>query len=246
MALIAALLLLLQAPGTNPYTTAEDIGMGKKLYGGRCAGCHGPTGDGGKGANLAAPVLPRAQDDAALYRVIRNGIPESEMPGHNMTPREIWQMAAFVRTLGSAGSERMNGDASRGEAIVRGKGGCLQCHLVNGEGGNLGPALTDIGLRRSPAYLRVKLTDPAREPAGNFSQARLKTKGGQTLHGVVLNQDTWSIQIRGMNSRIHSLWKDDLAEIKVERQTVMPSYAVRLTASELDDIVAFLMTRGGR
>ena len=47
---------------------------------------HGPAGNGGKGANLAVPSLPRAQTDIALYKVIRYGLPETEMPGANMTP----------------------------------------------------------------------------------------------------------------------------------------------------------------
>src|SRR4051794_10250300 len=131
----------------NPNTTAADIAMGRKLYAGRCAGCHGPQGDGGKGANLATPVLSRAQDDLGLYRVIRYGLPETEMPSHNMTEREIWQMAAYVRTLGQAGQQDASGDSQRGASIVRSKGACLQCHVLNGEGGQTGPALTDIGKR---------------------------------------------------------------------------------------------------
>ena len=252
MELLPALLFLMQSmtsePGvaSNPYTTADDVAMGKKLYDGRCAGCHGPSGDGGKGANLASPVLPRGQNDVALYRTIRFGIPESEMPGHNMTPREIWQMAAYVRALGVVGTEKITGDPARGEAIARNKGACLQCHLMNGEGGNLGPALTDIGRRRSAAYLRLKLTDPARDLSGNFSQAKLKARSGQTLQGVVLNEDTWSIQVRDTKGRVHSFWKEDLAELKVERQTLMPAYAERLSPSELDDVVAFLATTGSR
>src|SRR5689334_25072372 len=100
------------------------------MYAGRCAGCHGPSGNGGKGANLAAPSLPRAQTDIALYKVIRYGIPETEMPGANMTQREIWQLAAFVRTLGALSTERVEGDPDRGRRIFAGKGGCLQCHSV--------------------------------------------------------------------------------------------------------------------
>ena len=34
----------------NPHTSEADVAMGKKLYAGRCAGCHGPNGDGGKGS----------------------------------------------------------------------------------------------------------------------------------------------------------------------------------------------------
>src|SRR5438309_622855 len=76
----------------NPYTSPADIALGKKLFAARCAGCHGPGGDGGKGANLAVSILPRATDDRSLYRIIRYGLPETEMPGLNMAPSEIWQV----------------------------------------------------------------------------------------------------------------------------------------------------------
>jgi len=65
---------------SNPYTAGADLEQGKRLYGGRCAGCHGPAGNGGKGANLATPSLSRAQTDIGLYTVIRYGLLETEMP----------------------------------------------------------------------------------------------------------------------------------------------------------------------
>src|SRR5947209_20196731 len=96
--------------GKNPFTSKADIQSGQKLFAGRCAGCHGPTGDGGKGANLAVALLPRASDDRSLYRIIRYGLPETEIPGSNMTPAEIWQVAGFVRTLGRVQGEALSGD----------------------------------------------------------------------------------------------------------------------------------------
>jgi putative heme-binding domain-containing protein len=228
----------------NPYTTAADLEQGRKMYAGRCAGCHGPTGDGGKGTNLATPVLPRGQTDIALYRVIRYGLPETEMPSHNMTQREIWQMAAHVRTLGGAGEHPTRGDARKGQTLVRGKGQCLQCHVLNGEGGHLGPSLTGIGSRRSPAYLRTKLIKPEQDLAGDFSIVKLSTRAGRKLTGVRLNEDTWSIQVRDANLGLHSFWKQDLVDLTVERRTPMPSYAKQLSDQELNDIVAFLASTG--
>src|SRR4051794_38472009 len=93
-------MLDLPAVSTNPLTGPADVEVGKKLYKGRCAGCHGPSGDGGKGSSLATPTLPRGHNDVALFRIIRYGIPETEMPAHNMTEREIWQICTYVRTLG--------------------------------------------------------------------------------------------------------------------------------------------------
>ena len=223
----------------NPNTSAADVALGKKLYNGRCAGCHGPTGDGGKGANLAIPVLSRASDDLSLYRIIRYGLPDTEMPSHNMAPREIWQTAAFVRSLGQIRTETVAGDPRRGAEIMH-KSGCLGCHIVNGEGQDIGPSLTGIGQRRSPSYLKNKLTDPSQDLSGDFKLIHLTTKRGTKITGIWMNEDTWSIQVRELNNVIHSFWKDDLADLTVERRTLMPSYKGKLGPDEINDIVAYL------
>jgi putative heme-binding domain-containing protein len=157
-----------------------------------------------------------------------------------MTPREIWQIAAYVRSLGRVPNEPVSGDAKRGRELVRGKGGCLQCHVIAGEGGQTGPALTDIGIRRSPSYIRTKLLDPDKDLSGNFSQVRLTTRNGHKVSGIRLNEDTWSIQVRDMSNRLHSFWKQDLIDLKVEQRTLMPSYREQLKDDQVNDVVAYL------
>jgi cytochrome c oxidase cbb3-type subunit III len=239
-----ALLLLqtldLPAVAKNPHTTAADLAQGKKLYLGRCAGCHGPGGDGGKGANLATPSLSRATDDLGVFRIIRYGIPDSEMPRHLMSDREIWQVMAFVRSLGQVERTALPGTPERGRQLVRGKAGCLQCHSIAGEGGHTGPVLTQIGTRRSAAWLRAKLLDAKTEVAPDFRTVQLATRSGQKVSGVRLNEDTWSIQVRDMGGKLHSFWKSDVSSLKLDPATIMPSYRDRLTAAEMDDVIAYL------
>ncbi|MBL8211025.1 MAG: c-type cytochrome [Bryobacterales bacterium] len=229
----------------NPYAAAADIALGQKLYKGRCAGCHGLTGDGGKGANLAVRDLPRAQTEQALYRVVRYGIPETEMPATLMAPREVWQIAAFVRSLGSASQDATRGNAAAGEQVVSAKGGCLQCHAIGLKGGRMGPALSDIGGKRSPGHLRGKLLDPAADLVDTFRLATVTTKDGRKITGVRLNEDPFSIQIRDFSDGIHSFFKEQLASVHVERRTTMPSYKGRLSAAEIEDVVAYLLTLRG-
>ncbi len=224
----------------NPFTSQADVEMGKKLFAGRCAGCHGPSGDGGKGANLGVPVLPRASEDLSLYKVIRYGLPETEMPPSFMAPKEVWQVAAFVRTLGQIRREPLTGDSARGGQLVRGKGGCLQCHVVGKEGGLMGPSLSDVGIRRSAAHLRGKLLDPAGDIPDQFRLVELTPRSGPRISGIRLNEDTWTIQLRDFGGKFHSFTKQDLTNLKAEKRTPMPSYRGRFDAAEINDVVAYL------
>ena len=63
--LVLALPLLAQVdleyiiPKANPNTSPADLARGEQLFKGQCAGCHGPKGEGGRGAVLAQPRLTR-------------------------------------------------------------------------------------------------------------------------------------------------------------------------------------------
>jgi putative heme-binding domain-containing protein len=237
-----------EIPKENPYTTESDVARGKQLFNGQCAQCHGPAGEGGRGANLARPQLPRAADDASLFHVLHDGIRGTEMPGaYAMTDHEMWQVAAFVRTLGRAASEKVPGDPEQGRRLFNDKGGCLRCHSVNGTGGIVGPALTEIGARRSAAFLRNTLLDPDSTLPEGFAMVRVQTKDGQRLTGVRLNEDIWSIQFRDPAGGLRSFWKDDLKDLHKDfTKSPMPSFRGVFSESELTDVISYLVSlRGG-
>ncbi len=238
-------LQVIDLPDKNPFTSAADVLLGQRIFTGRCAGCHGPVGEGGKGANLAVPELPRATDDPSLYRVIRHGIADTEMPGTLLEPKEIGQVAAYVRTLGRISSAPVNGDAARGQQLFAGKGGCLQCHALGLEGGQMGPTLTGIGRRRGPGHLRAKLETPAADVPEYFRVVKLTTRQGQSVQGIRLNEDTWSVQLRDMSGKPQSYWKSDLTAFSSERRTLMPSFKGRFSEQEIDDLVAYLSSQRG-
>lgn len=236
-----------EIPRQNPYQSESDVSRGKQLFLGHCAPCHGPTGDGGKGANLARPTLPRATGHAALFRVIRDGVPGTEMPGAwEMIDHEIWQVAAFVRTLGRAPVEIASGDRDRGEQLFRTKGKCLQCHTVGGAGGRMGPVLTEVGFRRSAAFLRKTLIDPQSTIAEGFMFLELITKDKRRISGIRLGEDTYTIQLRDLSDRLYSFWKRDLLEIhKDDTHTPMPSFRGTFSDAEMEDVIAYLLSLRG-
>jgi len=222
-------------------STAQDLARGKRLFEGQCAVCHGITGTGGKGANLAQPRLRRATSNQQLFAVIQDGIEGTEMPeGWQMTDREIWQVAGYVRSLGRTAAAISKGDAKRGEAIYAAQG-CAGCHIVQGQGGSLGPELTEIGARRSPEYLRQALLDPGAAVPDRFLILTLTTRAGAKIRGMRLNEDSFTIQIKSAADRFHSFRKTDLADIEREfGKSLMPNYQGKLTPAEIDNVVAYL------
>jgi putative heme-binding domain-containing protein len=237
-----------QIPKNNPFQSASDLARGKQLFLGHCAPCHGPEGNGGKGANLAQPTLPRGSDDAALFRTIQDGIQGTEMPkAWEMTDHEVWQVAAFVRTLGRvAASETTSGNAARGRELARSRGNCLHCHVIAGEGTSMGPELSEVGLRRSASYLRRTLLDPKTSIPPGYAFVELVATGNQRMSGFRLAEDTYSIQIRELNGRLHSYWKSELSEFRKDNsRTPMPSFKTTLSDGEREDVVAYLLTLRG-
>jgi putative heme-binding domain-containing protein len=234
------------AAGTEPKVklpnSRADLSRGEKLFQVHCARCHGHAGEGERGPALTRARLTRAPDDAALLRILQQGIRGTEMPGADaMSDREQKQTAAYVRSLGKVPAKPVPGDAARGAEIYRGKGNCAGCHSIHGEGGIVGPDLSAIGDSRSAVYLRESLVNPNAAVPEGYLLVTVVTSTGQRVTGQKLNEDSFSIQLRNGEGRSYSFWKKDVAQI--ERQTgksAMPSYQGQLSDTELTDVVAYL------
>lgn len=227
--------------------TAADLARGKKLYLGGCTYCHGPTGDGGKGADLSRQELVRAKSDGDLARIIENGIPGTEMPAAwHMTRREVTQVAAFVRSLAKVDVRAVPGNAARGKAIYA-KQGCGGCHTIKQDahysGGYMGPDLSSIGLKRNAAHLREAVVDPAASLPDGFVPATVVTKAGKTVKGRRVHEDTFSVAVRDGAGNNHAFAKDEVKSITLDLKTSpMPSYKDKVTGADLDDLVAYLVS----
>jgi putative heme-binding domain-containing protein len=223
-------------------SSRADLVTGEQLFQNHCALCHGLKGGGGRGPILAQAKLSRAPDDAALLKVIEDGIRGTEMPGaDSMSEREMKQTAAYVRSLGKVPQQPVPGNPTRGAEIYRGKGNCATCHSIKGEGGISGPDLAGIGGRRSAGYLRESLVDPGAAVPEGYLLVTVVTKDGHNVTGVRVNEDSFSLQIRNDAGRSYSFWKHEIAQVNKQRgKSPMPSYKGQLSDEELTDLVAYL------
>jgi len=251
-------LLLMVLVGNWPASAqgTTEIEKGKQLFLGMCSRCHGVEGGGGEGPNLNRPVLSRAPDDQALAAVIRDGIPDRGMPKlRRFTDAELHAMVVYIRSLSQNTAAAVTGNPEKGKAVYQ-RSGCSSCHIIQGEGGNLGPELSSIGAHRAPDYLRQAIVDPAATlprgvmafPGHGFSEflpVRVVTRDGREVRGLRVNEDSFTIQVRDA-SQLYSFRKADLQTLdKQIGQSLMQDYKGKIAGSDLDDLVAYLSSLGG-
>jgi putative heme-binding domain-containing protein len=226
--------------------TSGDVAAGQRIFDAQCAWCHGAAGTGGTGPDLHRATLRHAANDRELTTIVRNGIPGTEMPGFTsaLTETMAWQTAAYVRSLGRARARPLPGNPEHGAAVYDANG-CGGCHILRGRGNALGPELTTIGALRGAPYLRDALVKPEASHPPGYLVVKATTTGGNVVRGIRLNEDVFYVHIRDARGTVHTLQKSDLSALDREVEaTLMPSYA-RLSAGDLDDLVAYLASLRG-
>lgn len=229
----------------NPFATEADIQAGSAMFQTHCSYCHGVRGEGGRGADLTAGVYRMGGKDPELWKSIRIGIPGTEMPAVRVTDDQVWQIVGFVKKLGSQGlSEKAPGDAVAGKAVYS-KNGCAGCHRIGEDGSDLGPDLTNVGRRRGLVFLEESLVKPEAFVSNTFRAVQLVMKTGPAVSGVRLNEDDLSVQLRDLGGNLRSISKESVKEIRRDKPSLMPSYATRLSKSEMTDLLAYLNSLKG-
>ena len=223
-----------------------DVEAGFNLYNSNCITCHGANGDSIPGVNLRSGQFRRVSSDADLTRILQTGIPGTAMPPGKFGTADLAALVAYIRAMHEFDTRpATRGNAGRGENLFEEKGNCSSCHRVNGKGSRVAPDLSDIGAIRSPEAMQASLADPTSSMLPLNRSVRAVTRDGKTIMGRRLNEDTYTVQLIDSNERLISLVKSDLREYTVLKTSTMPSYKDRLTAAELDDLVAYLRTLKG-
>ena len=234
-----------EKPVKNPLARdAAAVEVGGKAFQARCAFCHGTDGKGtGRGSNLTSGQWAHGGRDGELFKTIKQGVAGTEMPPHDLPDTEIWQLVAYVRSLGGTGQQPpVPGNPEVGEKLFFGKARCSTCHMIRGKGSPFGPELSGIGGERSSVAIRRSILEPGAEIAQGFTGVRLTLKDGARVEGVIRNEDNFSIQLVERDGRFRNLDKQRIASLaRLGKESLMPSGIAReLSAEELQNLLAFL------
>lgn len=169
------------------------------------------------------------------------------MPPNNFNDFQAGIIVAYLRDMAEPASRSAlpAGDAAAGKTVFEGKGGCLACHRVKGNGARLGPELTDIGSLRRALELERSILDPDAEVLPQNRFFRVVAKDGTTTTGRLLNQDAFTVQLFDARERLLSFSKSNLKEYTFIDKSPMPSYQGKLSPKELADLVSYLASLKG-
>ena len=231
----------------NLYNTGYDVNQGERYFLRQCSRCHGQDAKGSDetGAPDLTGALSRANTDAGIYRILRDGIAGTAMlPVPADTPEPtVWQTVAYINSLRTDPANiDLPGSASQGLALYNGEGECAQCHMVNGDGGRLGPDLSFVGEDLDPDELKSALTDPDEDVAPRWWTVRVTQQDGSVVEGLRMREDTFGIRVIDEDANLWSFRKSEIDSYEREESSTMPSYAQSMSENEIDHLVAYLFS----
>lgn len=157
---------------------------------------------------------------------------------------KIQSVVHYLRSLqGQDVVGELPGDPKNGETLFFGTPGCSQCHMANGQGGFIASDLSRYATTQSPIDIRNAILDPNRNLDPRKRSVVVATKEGQTLTGIVRNEDNFSLQLQTTDGTLHLLARSELRSVEYQPRSLMPEdYASRLSRKDLDDLVSYLLS----
>jgi putative heme-binding domain-containing protein len=131
-------------------------------------------------------------------------------------------------------------DASRGKAVFQ-KAGCIACHIVQGEGLDFGPELSDIGNKLSSEQLFEAILKPNQNISLGYEGVNIALKDGTQLIGFVTSESKTVLSLR-----IPGGLRKDVAKANIKTRTVMKDSLMPagldavISPQELVDLVGWL------
>jgi putative heme-binding domain-containing protein len=137
--------------------------------------------------------------------------------------------------------ELVGANWGRGRHVFRSQeAACVRCHVAHGEGGKIGPDLSNLVHRDYESVVR-DIRHPSFAINPDFVTYTVLTKAGKVLNGVLRSEGD-ILQIGGADGQTHAIHRDDVEELRPSAVSVMPDgAAAKLSESQFRDLLAYLM-----
>ncbi|WPP50346.1 c-type cytochrome [Catalinimonas niigatensis] len=164
-------------------------------------------------------------------------VPQPEGPGRKWTVEEA---LPFMDSLSAQNLER-------GKSLFAATL-CLSCHTMKGEGGAVGPDLTQLGNRFTPKDILEATIEPNEVISDQYAATVFSMKDGKSILGRLTNEDENNYYISQnpfAPQNLREIPKSEVVSTKTSEVSVMlPGLVNRLNPEELKDLMAYLISAG--
>jgi putative heme-binding domain-containing protein len=168
-----------------------------------------------------------------LWRFELPWAPQADEDGSTMTvPESIPELAG--------------GNWSRGRAVFHStEAQCAKCHRVGGEGGQIGPDLSNLPQRDYHSVLR-DISQPSYAINPDHVTQLVRLLDGRVLTGVV-RTDGDQLHVGGLDGQVTVVRRDDVEQSAVSPKSTMPDDIVsKLGPDKTRDLLTFLLSQPPR
>ena len=167
-------------------------------------------------------------------------LPQPKGPGKRRTKEEA--LAILEEPL--ANREFVNGKNMFAASL------CSSCHTMRGEGGNIGPDLTQVGTRFSPKDILEHTIDPNKEVSDQYAATIFSMKDGSSILGRLINEDDGKYFVSQnpfSPQTLREISKTDVTSTKHSTVSLMlPGLINRLNDEEIKDLIAYMVSTGNK
>ncbi|MDX1966835.1 MAG: c-type cytochrome [Planctomycetaceae bacterium] len=166
----------------------------------------------------------------------------------NRLVRQLWgNLTAGTPEEKLAEMRRLNNDLRAGVGnVMRGhslfKQHCAVCHRLFGDGGAIGPDLTNTS-RADREFLLASLVDPSAVIKRQYLTSTIATTNGQTWNGLIAAEDAGSVTLIDSRGERRAIPRADIEEIVESSVSLMPEKLIeKLSPQQLRDLFAYLQS----
>lgn len=138
----------------------------------------------------------------------------------------------------------LRGDSNRGRQIFFTQGGaglCSRCHIVSGQGTDLGPDLSHIAFKYNRANLLDNILNPSKTIAPGYATYVVRTKSGDIYSGFLLSKTNREIVLKDQQRKQIRIPAADVQRMAAQPISAMPEGLLAdLDAQQAADLLAFV------
>ncbi|HEV8379370.1 MAG TPA: HEAT repeat domain-containing protein [Tepidisphaeraceae bacterium] len=134
-----------------------------------------------------------------------------------------------------------NADAGRKIFALESGAGCIKCHKVGSDGGEVGPSLSGVGAKYDKAKLAESVLYPSRQILDGYQQTIIRTKKGDLVAGAVRGETDQEVTLLDSAGQKIVIKKSDIKSRKFSDISLMPDgLQTGLKPEEFADLIAYL------